>query len=665
MTSVLFKLTAIVILVKEESEFVWWLELEPFIHWNYIYCPATCPFCARAALGVYSKMGESTKGTDNLENLDESWFVVTEATCENELDTLEELFDESTDGSNISDLIDDDVDELDQGNSLALFNCQLSEDCENAISNLKRKYMKSPQQAAIANLSPRLEAIKLTPERKSKRRLFLQDSGIGDDEAACSSEQVENVDVNNEAENGGNLENGVADANRLLLLSNNRRATMLAKFKDYFQVPYTELTRMFKSNKTCGENWIVAVFAVSDEVLEASKVIFQQHCQFFQLITFTFTGLYVMQFSHAKNRETIIKLFSSLLNVQEHQLLCDPPKIKSVPAALWFYKKGITNLSYIYGAFPEWIVKHTMVNHQSAAAAENFDLSQMIQWAYDHNYIEESEIAYNYACLADVDSNAAAFLNSNSQVKYVRDCHSMVKLYKRQEMRDMTMSEWIFKCCDDCNDIEDWKVIIEFLKFQNINIVEFLTALRSLFKQIPKKNCLLIHGKPDTGKSYFCYSMVTFLKGKVISYMNRASVFWLQPLTDCKIGLLDDATMACWLFMDTNMRNALDGNVVCIDNKHKAPLQLKLPPLMVTSNIDVKKEPTLLYLHSRIMSFEFPNTMPFNNDGTPVYNITAKHWTCFFRKLSKQLDLTTEDQHESNGSKEPFRCTARGSDDTL
>ncbi|AEM24609.1 replication protein [human papillomavirus 137] len=610
-------------------------------------------------------MGETSKGTDYVEKLDESCFIITEAVCENEHDTLEELFDESTDGSNISDLIDDDVDEVDQGISLALYNSQLTEDCEIAISNLKRKYVKSPQQAAIAELSPRLEAIKLTPERKLKRRLLFQDSGIAEDETANSSEQVETIEPSSETNNGASFENGADDACRLLLLSNNRRATMLAKFKDYFQVPYTELTRTFKSNKTCADNWIVVLFAVSEEVLDASKVMLQQHCVFFQLTTFVFTGLYLLQFMHSKNRETIIKLFQSVLNIQDFQILCDPPKIRSVPAALWFYKKSLTNASYMYGSLPDWVTKQTMVNHQSATSADSFDLSQMVQWAYDNGFTEDSEIAYHYACSAEFDNNALAFLNSNNQVKHVRDCSSMVKLYKRQEMKEMTMSDWIFKCCNECNEEEDWKVIIEFLKYQQINVVEFLTALRSLFKQLPKKNCLLIHGKPDTGKSYFCYSLVQFLKGKVVSPMNRASVFWLQPLVDTKIGFIDDVTMACWLFMDTNMRNALDGNVVCIDNKHKAPLQIKLPPLLLTSNIDVKKEPTLFYLHNRLMSFEFPNIMPFTADGKPVYTITHKHWTCFFRKLAKQLDLSTEDNNESNGSEKPFRCTARCSDDSL
>ena len=610
-------------------------------------------------------MAETPKGIENIDTLDKSWFIVSEADCENNIDTLEELFDESTDGSDISNLIDDDVDETDQGNSLALYNIQEAGDSEKAITKLKRKYVKSPQQPSIADLSPRLEAIRLTPERQIKRRLF-QDSGLGEDETASSFTQVESIDcVAEQVTYGANFENGASDLCKELLLCSNRRAVMYAKFKDYFQVPYTELTRMFKSDKTCGENWIVTIFGVSDDVIEASKVVLQQHCVKYQVITFTFTALCLLQFKHAKNRDTIMKLYNNVLNIKDHQILCDPPKIRSTVAALWFYKKSIADLSYVYNALPDWVTKLTMVNHQTASSADSFDLSEMIQWAYDQNYVEEPEIAYHYAMLADIDSNAAAFLNSNSQVRYVKDCTAMVRLYKRQEMREMSISQWIFKCCTECDEEGDWKIIAEFLKYQNVSVVGFLDALRTMFKQVPKKSCILIHGKPDTGKSYFCYSLIHFLKGKVISYVNRASQFWLQPLQDAKFGFLDDATMPCWLYIDSNMRTALDGNAVSLDAKHKAPQQLRLPPLFVTSNIDVLKEPSLLYLHSRLVCFEFPNTLPFTNNGELVFNITDKNWKCFFRKLTKQLDLDPEEDNESIRPDKTFRCTARSSDESI
>ena len=597
-------------------------------------------------------MADPSKGIDCVDR--SAWFV-DEAECVDE-NTLDDLFDGSDDdGSTVSNLIDDA--NLDQGNSLALYNTQISKECDRAVAQLKRKYMKSPQASSVAELSPRLESIYISPckERQSKRRLF-QDSGIGEDEAETLSVQVEN---------------GAGDytaAYQELLKTKCKRTYLLTKFQTQFNVLYTELTRQFKSDKTCCENWVVFVFAAAAEVLESSKLLLQVHCESLQVIIVDFAGLYLLQFKHSKNRVTVEKLFCQLLNVKECQLLSDPPRIRSVPAALFFYKKSITQTSYVFNNLPEWVTKQTLFDHQAASQPEAFELAKMVQWAYDNNITEESEIAFNYASIASEDCNAAAFLKSNCQVRYVRDCSIMVKHYFRQEMRNMSMAQWIWKCCDECTGETDWKVIANFLKLQKVNIIQFLTALRTLFKRIPKKNCILIFGPPDTGKSFFCFSLMKFLQGKVISFVNRNSNFWLQPLIDCKVALLDDATFNCWQYIDQNMRGALDGNVMCIDSKHRNPVQLKLPPLFITSNVDVAKEDSLQYLRSRLMCFEFSQKMPFDTDGNPIYNFTDQVWKCFFKRLSRQLDLDLEEesiQHESDRTDRTFRCTAESIDRPL
>ncbi|ATQ38190.1 E1 [Gammapapillomavirus sp.] len=610
-------------------------------------------------------MGDLNKGTETNENTGD-WFIVQESDCVDDLNTLDDLFETSTDCSGISNLIDDIAeDAVDEGNSLALFNTQMREECDSAIQSLKRKFLKSPQQQ-LAELSPKLNAVHITPKKNSsKRRLQFEDSGVVEDEAENSIEKVveESVhNIDNEAGKHGDY------LNLELLHSANRKAILLAKFKDKFCVSFSELTRTYKSDKSCSINWVVYVYNAVDEVLQGSKVVLQQFCEFFQLIISDFCGLYLISFKSAKNRETVNKLFCQLLNIQEFQITCDPPRNRSVAAALYFYKKSITNTSYVFGQFPEWVSKLTIVNHQTANAAENFKLSVMVQWAYDNDIIEEPEIAYKYALLADEDANAAAFLDSNCQVKYVRDCHQMVKLYKRQEMREMSTADWIHKCCEKCNNEGDWKPIALFLKYQNIPFVSFLITLKTWLKGLPKKNCLVIHGKPDTGKSYFTFSFLRFVKGKVISYLNKSSPFWLMPLLDTKFGLLDDATYSAWQYIDQYMRNALDGNLMCLDAKHKAPTQLKLPPLIITTNIAVLEEQSLLYLHSRVMCLEFPNKMPFNDDGTPVYQINDATWKCFFRKFGQQLDLTPSEE-EGDGDPgdidRPFRCTARSDNDSL
>lgn len=603
-------------------------------------------------------MAETTKGTKYKSNVD-TGFIEYEAECVDAINTLDGLFDESTDESEISNLIDDTA--VEQGNSLELYNVQIAEECNKAVTVLKRKYMKSPRRSTVADISPRLEAISLSPEKErlSKRRLLFEDSGIVEDEAENHNAQV----VTQEGENGGDniVANKINDSIKALFNSNCKRLFLLNRFQDNMGLPYTELVRHFKSNKTCCENWVVFAYAATEDVLQSSKTLLQETCECLQIILHSFCGLYLLQFKHAKSRETVQRLFCKLLNIRDSQLLSDPPKSRSVPAALYFYKKSITDTPFVFNKLPTWVTQLTLISHQTAAQPENFELSKMIQWAYDNKKIDEPDIAYGYASIADEDSNAAAFLKSNSQVKYVRDCSAMVKLYYRQEMREMTMSQWIWKCCKDVSEDGDWKTVNNYLKYQQVNILTFLSTLRVFLKCIPKKCCLVIYGPPDTGKSYFCYSLMTFLRGKVISYMNKNSNFWLQPLIDTKIGFLDDATHSCWRYIDENMRNLLDGNAMCIDAKHRAPQQMHLPPLLITTNIDVLEDMSLKYLHSRVMCIKFSQKMLFDDNGDPFYKFTNAVWRSFFKKLWRQLDLE-EEENEPERPDRTFRCTAECSE---
>lgn len=586
------------------------------------------------------------------ENKGTEWFLDLEAEC-NSMDTLNDLFDESTD-SDLSNFIDNE-DQVDEAVPLALFNKQNAEECNSAILELKRKYV-SPDRS-VAELSPRLEAVCISPQRQkqTKRKLF-DDSGIGNDEAEGSINlQVESPSLSSHAaaKNGGG-----ADNVNNFLNNNCRKGLMLAKCKELFGVPYTELTRTFKSDKTCCNNWVMYIQCITDTVLESMKLILQQHCEFILAVDINLSVLLLLQFKSAKSRETIQNMFLKMFSINESNYMCDPPRVRSAPAAIYFYHKTFNNSYYSFGSTPDWVLKHVSVSHTTAAAAENFDLSKMIQWAYDNKFYDDHEIAYNYAKEADTDSNAAAFLNSNSQAKYVKECVYMVRLYRRHEQKSMTMSQWIQKCCSETEGTADWKTIAMILRYQHVNVISFLTAMRTWLQCIPKKQCILIWGPPDTGKSYFCYSMVKFLKGNVVSFMNRASHFWLQPLQDCKVGFIDDGTYAFWEYADVNMRTGLDGNPISIDIKHKAHCQMRLPPLIVTSNINIKNEPALRYLHSRVTCFEFPNKMLLDNDGSPVYQLTDQVWKSFFTRLALQLGITFEEE-DGSASNSSFYCTTR------
>lgn len=598
-------------------------------------------------------MDASDKGTNG------AWFLDAEAECGDEDGIedgiLESLFDCSTD-SDASGLIDNS--EVSQGNTLALFNSQQNADDTEHIQLLKRKYADSPEQ----QLSPRLQAISLDAPRSqsqssSKRKLF-PDSGVDSlgngGETSSATVEVPYDEVDNLV--------GIraSNLNESLLRGSNVSAARLSIFKETFGVGFKDLTRYFKSDKTCCPCWVCIVFGASEELAECSKKLLESHCEFmFCKFLDSKVGLivlYMLQFNATKSRETVRKLMKQTLNVSENQIMAEPPKIRSVPAALYWYKATFNKAAYCKGSLPDWVAKQTLVTHQ-LEEKQPFDFSQMVQWAYDNNVTSEAEIAYDYACLAETDANAQAWLSCNSQAKFVKDCATMVKHYRRAEMSRMTMSQWIWKQSKTFES-GDWSQIPRFLKFQGVNFLAFLIAFKEFLKGTPKKNCIVISGPPDTGKSMFTLSLIRFMRGKVISFQNSKSHFWLQPLADCKMALLDDATGPCWDYIDTYLRNGLDGNEVCLDSKHRAPMQIRFPPILITSNINIEHNDAYRYLLSRTSRFTFPEKFPFNSDGTPGFQITENSWKSLFLKIRTQLELSEDDECEGEAA-ESFRCAAR------
>nr|BBN79893.1 E1 protein [Bos taurus papillomavirus 28] len=574
--------------------------------------------------------------------------------------------------SDVSDLIDNA--ECEQGNSRELFAQQESFDFEEHIRTTKRKLKLSSRNPlqCIGSQSNR------SPRRAAPKRKVLDDSGYNED----ISEKVDQVDENGRSQGygslvsqgsgkkrdsgkdiGANKEN--VDYSTSVLQGCSLKSAKLGVFKDIFNISLTALTRAFKSDKTCCSHWVGAMFGAREELLEASKTLLQKCCDYVLLLTqtckFGFLALYMLEFKHGKSRETVRNLFEQMLHIDKDNIMLDPPRLKSLAAATFWWKIAYSRDAFAWGTLPEWVARQTSLTHQKAEE-EPFNLSVMVQWAYDHDYVDESIIAYNYARLASEEPNAAAFLRCNNQVKHVKECAQMTRYYKNAEMREMTMGQWIKKSLQQIDGSGDWKQIMKFLKYQNVNVLSFLACLKDLLHGVPKRNCLVLFGPPNTGKSMFVMSLMRALRGKVLSFVNAKSHFWLQPLNSAKIAILDDATRATWSYFDQYLRNGLDGTPVSLDMKHRAPMQICFPPLVVTTNIDVMKEAQYLYLHSRLMCFEFPNTFPLDESGKPALLITELSWKSFFERLWQQLELTDPEEEDDGEPRSPFRCCARSAD---
>lgn len=632
-------------------------------------------------------MGDETPGCS-------SWYIVKEADCvdsEDEDEEYSELFDKS-DESSVSGLIDDSAAE--QGNSLALFHGQEADECENELVLLKRKYLPSPvrlRDEVDYSLSPRLSKVSLSPgkgKKKLKKNLFgPEDSGIEHSYEAHNTnqepaaDQVQEGIANGEkaGENSEEASNAESEEDELdkedlerarkeiplsvtrILKASNRRALFFKTFKGVTGIPFNEISRDFKSDKTCSNKWVCALFGEPEEVAEAANVSLKAHCEFFYLKHLHHFIIMLLEFKTGKSRETILKLFKMLFNCKEEQVLCNPPKTRSVSCALYWYQRLHNRYAFRHGELPDWIHKQVLVNH-TQASERPFELSQMVQWALDNNYTEEHDIAFEYASLGREDNNAAAFLKSNSQPKHVRDCSIMVKHYLRAQMHKMSISEFVHRRCAECPGEEDpnaWRDIVKLLRYQGVEFIPFLVALKNFFKKIPKKQCIVIAGPSNSGKSFFATSLVKFLKGKVISFANASSHFWLQPLADAKIGLLDDATYPCWKHLDINLRNALDGNPFSLDCKHRNLMQLCLPPLIITSNLDVSGDEEFKFLSTRLKVFIFKRPFPFDSKGAAAFKLEAQNWRSFFRRFWQELEFEYQDEDEDiengNGSQSSLK----------
>ncbi|AFU07679.1 putative E1 early protein [Equus caballus papillomavirus 6] len=601
------------------------------------------------------------------------WFIHQEAEC-SDSDSEPECTDE-VDGPFVATLLDDGP--VTQGNSLALFQQQVTRADQEQLGWLKRKYVASPQKDCT--LSPRLVAIHISPEKQVKRRLFLgagsEDSGLelsAQNETALASTAARS-ETETQVQSGPLTSSTPVPGGREeldILRLRNRRAVLLGRFKDSFGVSYTELTRPFRSDKTVCRDWVVAVYGVRERVYECLKVQLEPLCDYIHLTLRPTTqenylqGLF--QWKAQKSRETVTKLLKNLLQVNELQMLVDPPKLRSLPAALYWYKTALGSSCYSVGQLPDWVTRQTTVTHQEEEL--RFDLSRMVQWAFDNDYHTECEIAYHYASLAEVEPNAAAWLSCTSQAKMVKDCCTMVNLYKRAIMREMTMSAWLNYRMKRVTEKGHWRDICGFLKYQQVGVPDLISFLKLFFKGVPKKTCLVVAGPPDTGKSLFCMSLLKFAGGKVLSYANAKSHFWLQPVQDAKLVLIDDATKHCWDYLDTHLRNLFDGNPICLDAKHKAPQQLKCPPLIISTNEMVHLSERWRYLHSRIKVITFPNPCPMDDQNEPAYKINDGSWKSFFQRLWSHLDLSDQEDEgdeEDGGPTQTFRCSARRPDDAL
>lgn len=597
-------------------------------------------------------------------------FLDLEAQC-SDLESDSDLISESQ--SDAEDFIDNCAGNV--GNHLAVFQEQNRQADSSHLTQLKRKLRVSPQaENAVDQLSPSVAAISITPRKRNalvKRRLF-EGHAAGQDEAqdATAAPQVPTI-YGSDDDCGGRSHSSAETPPQQrpqlhiqLMQSRNAIAARNKLFKKVFVVSFGDLTRIYKSNKTTNEQWVICGFGVIETMYAASIEQLKNVCLYFQATKREAeegsVTLVLAQFRVAKSRDTVIKMLQTFWGIDSTCMMCEPPRIRGYCAALYWFKASLSGSVQEYGDVPSWIRAQTSVAEASAEAIK-FDFGLLVQYAYDLNLLEESMLAYSYAQAASSDANARAWLSMNNQAKLIKDAVTMAKYYKKAEIMQLTMSAYIDRRCRKAPD-GSWLNIAGFLNFQGIEPIVFVNALIPWLKGIPKKNCLAFIGPPDSGKSMFTNSLISFLGGRTLSYYNHSSHFWLSPLDEARFALLDDATESCLKYCDTYLRNLFDGYTISVDRKHKSYTEIKAPPLLLTTNIDYMQSAKYSYLHSRMTPFYFTEPLPMGEDGQPLFCLTDGDWKHFFKRLWRRLELSDQEEEGEDGSSgRTLACSSRSS----
>lgn len=284
-----------------------------------------------------------------------------------------------------------------------------------------------------------------------------------------------------------------------------------------------------------------------------------------------------------------------------------------------------------------------------------FDLSTMVQWAITNKIYTQAEITYNYTVLAGKgDNNAKNWLASTSQVKYAKDCATQVKLLNTGELICTPTEEVI---SDNCNEIiklnrakggiPDYKRFDRWCYLQKINPLDLQVALKHIIKGTMKKSVICFTGVQNSGKSTLVGYFLNIFKGRFISYSPSPSSFWLQPAIGLKLVAIDDVPGDFWAYADAHLRPAFDGTQITIDVKYQAPHSGRLPPLLLTTNIDVPKDDKMKYLLNRITFFDCPISL-LDSNRLERFAFGLEDVACWIQFYQENLGVELFDDSEDD-----------------
>lgn len=205
--------------------------------------------------------------------------------------------------------------------------------------------------------------------------------------------------------------------------------------------------------------------------------------------------------------------------------------------------------------------------------------------------------------------------------------------------------------------------IFAYLCFQNINPVDFLIQFgRVLFRVPDKRNCFVIAGPSNTGKSTFIRPLLNIFNwGEIQSSgqfmfqncINKELLIWEEPL----IG--HDFVEGC--------KRVFEGMNTQVSVKYKPPQTLYRTPILITTNKDLWHYTTSdeMAIRNRIFLFEFTRTAAeyepwireHYSECRRKYRIFVRQCCCAITGNCPDCPSSPEPSSESSASDNSTDCT--------
>lgn len=403
-------------------------------------------------------------------------------------------------------------------------------------------------------------------------------------------------------------------------------------------IQFRNWTRQIKSDLTQIDCWFIA--GLEHEPHPKGKAILQALENRQILIKTKFcTDFFLFCIEYVEGRRSRAGIKKMCENVSLQCVLIEAPNNRStnianlVKISLRDHKEGQEQMKWIKA-----IILDPMEN--------KFDLSTMVQWAITNKIYTQAEITYNYVLLAGTgDNNAKNWLASTSQVKYAKDCSTQVKLINTGELICTPTKDVVSQQCADLirkhPEADPGKVNL-WCYLQDINIFDLQTALKHVIRGTMKKSVICFSGVQNSGKSTFVNYILQLFKGRFISFTPTPSSFWLQPAVGLKLVAVDDVPFDFWAYADSHLRPAFDGTQITIDIKYQAPHTGRLPPMLITTNLDIPKDERMKYLLNRIKFFDCPKSL-LDSNRLAQFAFGVEDLAAWFKFWKENLDLEFED----------------------